>query len=176
MIVRRTWPITVLLSYALLIACQAKHDPVAMDGLKNFAQLYATAWSGRDPAAFASFYAENGSLVINDGEPSVGRKAVEQTAREYMTAFPDMLVELVDVHRQGDQVIFNWHWTGTNTGPGGTGNRVDLTGYEVWTLDDDGLILESRGHLDEAEYRRQLNSGPEGTELNSRRPDPAASD
>ena len=162
MIMRRTGPVVVLLSSMLLMACQSKHEPTATDGLTDFANRYAQAWSGGDPAAFASFYAEDGSLVINDGEPSVGRKAIEQTARDYMTAFPDMLVELVAVHRDSNHVVFSWHWTGTNTGPGGTGNAVDLAGYEEWTLSDDGLISESRGHLDEAEYQRQLNAGSEG--------------
>jgi hypothetical protein len=32
-------------------------------------------------------------------------------------------------------------------------------GYEQWTLDDDGLILQSLGHYDEAEYQRQLSAG-----------------
>jgi hypothetical protein len=74
-----------------------------------------------------------------------------------MSAFPDMVVSLVEVERQGERVIFRWHWTGTNIGPGGTGNAVDLTGYELWTLDAGGRIKESLGHLDEAEYQRQLN-------------------
>jgi len=126
--------------------------------LTNFATRYAAAWSGQDPAAFASFYAENGSLRINDDEPSVGRQAVEQTARDFMTAFPDMVVRMVEVRREADYIEFHWHWTGTNTGPGGTGNAVDLRGYEQWTLDDNGLILESLGHLDNAEYQRQLNA------------------
>ena len=38
----------------------------------------------------------------------------------------------------------------------GTGHAVDLTGYEEWTLDDEGLILQSNGHYDAAEYERQL--------------------
>ena len=130
--------------------------------LTGFATRYATAWSSQDPAAFAGFYAENGSLTINDGEPSVGRDAVEQTAQEFMTAFPDMVVKLIDVRREGDRVNFYWHWTGTNTGPGGTGNAVDLRGYESWTLHSDGLILESLGRLDDAEYQRQLSVGAEG--------------
>lgn len=71
--------------------------------------------------AFAKFYAENGSLTINDGEPSVGRDAVEGAARAFMNGFPDMVLRLVEVRQEGGQVIFHWHWTGTNTGPGGTG-------------------------------------------------------
>ena len=148
-------------SLVFLTACQSKEEPMVMTELTEFATRYATAWSSQDPAAFASFYAENGSLTINNGEPSVGRDAVEQTAREFMTAFPDMVVRLVDVRQEGDHVIFHWHWTGTNTGPGGTGNAVDLEGYEEWTLVSDVLILESLGHMDEAEYQRQLNAGME---------------
>jgi hypothetical protein len=46
--------------------------------------------------------------------------------------------------------------TGTNTGPGGTGNSVLISGYELWKIENDGLIAESRGHFDVAEYERQL--------------------
>jgi S-methylmethionine-dependent homocysteine/selenocysteine methylase len=37
---------------------------------------------------------------------------------------------------------------------------VDLRGYEVWTPDEDGLIPESHGRVDDAEYQRQLNARP----------------
>jgi len=80
-----------------------------------------------------------------------------------MTAFPDMVVTMVEVRQEGNHVVFYWHWTGTNTGPGGTGNGVDLRGFEEWTLNGDGLILESRGHYDHEEYERQLNAGAEET-------------
>lgn len=153
--------VMMLLTLVWLSACQSKQDPMDIAELAEFATRYAEAWSGQDPKAFASFYAETGSLTINDGAPSMGRDAVEQTAREYMSAFPDMVVRMVELSRDGERVNFYWHWTGTNTGPGGTGATVDLKGYEQWTLDDDGLILESLGHLDEAEYQRQLNAaGP----------------
>ena len=150
--------VMMLLTLVCLSACQSKQEPMDIAELAEFATRYAEAWSGQDPKAFASFYAETGSLTINDGVPSVGRDAVEQTAREYMSAFPDMLVRMVELSRDGERVNFYWHWTGTNTGPGGTGATVDLKGYEQWTLDEDGLILESLGHLDEAEYQRQLTA------------------
>lgn len=126
--------------------------------LNEFATRYAAAWSSQDPEMLASFYSENGLLQINNGESSVGRDAITQTAQSFMSAFPDMVVKLVELRRFGDQVQFNWHWTGTNTGPGGNGNSVDLQGYEQWTLDDDGLILQSLGNFDEDEYQRQMNA------------------
>jgi hypothetical protein len=45
---------------------------------------------------------------------------------------------------------------GANTGPGGTGKRVRISGYELWQFDNDGLIRKSKGHFDSAEYERQL--------------------
>ncbi len=145
-------------SVALLSACQPREEQIDTTELTEFAALYAAAWSSQNPVAFGLFYAESGSLRINDGEPSIGRDAVTETARGFMTAFPDMNVRLVELREADGYIEFHWHWTGTNTGLGGTGNAVDLRGYEQWTLDDDGLIIESLGHLDDAEYQRQLNA------------------
>lgn len=145
--------VAMLFATALLSGCNS-----GKDGMADFATRYAEAWSGQDPAALAAFYAEDGILVVNDGAPSVGRAAIEATAGAFMTAFPDMVVELVELERRDDDsVVFHWHWTGTNTGPGGTGNPVDITGYEEWTLNSDGEIRESLGHYDDAEYQRQMS-------------------
>lgn len=127
--------------------------------LTDFGTRYAAAWSSQNPASVASFYNEQGSLVVNGGASSVGRSAITETARGFMTAFPDMVVKMDQVTRNGSHVIFRWTWTGTNTGPGGTGKPVRINGYEEWTIGADGLIAESKGHYDEAEYQRQLKSG-----------------
>jgi hypothetical protein len=55
-----------------------------------------------------------------------------------------------------------WTLVGTNTGPGGTGKRVHISGFEQWRIGADGLIAESRGHFDSAEYQRQLEQGVNG--------------
>jgi hypothetical protein len=39
---------------------------------------------------------------------------------------------------------------------------VRIGGYEEWTFGLDGLIAESKGHFDEAEYQRQLRVGVAG--------------
>lgn len=153
-----------MVTLPLLSACQSDNEEEDMTDLADFATRYAAAWSSQDPEAFSFFYAENGSLQINDGEPSIGRAAIAETARSFMAAYPDMVVRLMELRRTNDHVEFHWHWTGTNTGPGGTGSAVDLRGYEQWTLAEDGLILESLGHYDEAEYERQLNADRAATE------------
>ena len=129
------------------------------DELSKFARRYADAWCSQDPEKVATFFAEKGSLSVNDGTPAVGRAAIAEIARGFMRTFPDMVVTMDEVTRDSDRTKFHWTLTGTNTGPGGTGKRVRLSGYELWKIDKDGLIAESKGHFDAAEYERQLKEG-----------------
>lgn len=126
------------------------------DKLKEFATKYTAAWCSQNAASVAAFYAENGSLKINNGTPSVGRKAITAAAQDFMTAFPDMAVTMDGTTLDGNHAIFRWTLIGTNTGPAGTGNHVKISGYEEWTIGSEGLIAESKGHFDEADYERQL--------------------
>jgi predicted ester cyclase len=71
-------------------------------------------------------------------------------------ALPDMIVTMDKVLREPRGTVFHWTLTGTNTGPGGAGKRVRISGYELWKINNDGLIGESKGHFDSAEYERQL--------------------
>jgi len=97
---------------------------------------------------------------VNDGEPALGREGITESAQGFMTAFPDMQV-LLDRLEVNDGVFFHWTLIGTNTGPGGTGNKVHISGYEQWTMSEDGLIGRSLGHYDAEEYARQLAEGVE---------------
>ena len=129
------------------------------DRLLDFARRYTEAWCSRDPARVAEHYASEGLLTINGGTPSVGRAAITEAARLFMTAFPDMQVLMDDVIVKDDATEYHWTLVGTNTGPGGTGNRVRISGFEEWTIGDDALVAESQGHYDQAEYDRQLEQG-----------------
>jgi len=127
--------------------------------LDKFAQRYAKAWCSQNPESVAAFFAERGSISINNGPPAVGRTAIAREAQAFMTTFPDMIVTFDKLEPRGDRAAFHWTLTGTNTGPGGNGNRVRISGYELWNFDNDGLIGDSLGHFDAAEYERQLKHG-----------------
>lgn len=124
--------------------------------LIDFAKRYTAAWCSQDAASVAAFYSPNGSLCINDGVPSVGRAAITEAAQGFMTAFPDMKVLMDKVVLQSGNAQYHWTLTGANTGPGGTGQRIKISGFEVWTIGPDGLIAESQGNFDGKEYQRQL--------------------
>ncbi|HJX89398.1 MAG TPA: ester cyclase [Pyrinomonadaceae bacterium] len=125
--------------------------------LTDFAMRYTAAWSSQNPASVAAFYEERGSLKINDGVPSVGRTAIAAAAQDFMTTFPDMVVTMDGINLDGSHAVYRWTLNATHTGPGGTGNTVRISGYEEWIISANGLIAESKGHFDEAEYQRQLN-------------------
>jgi steroid delta-isomerase-like uncharacterized protein len=127
-----------------------------------FAKRYAEAWCSQDPEKVAAFFAENGSLSVNDGPPAAGRAAVADVARGFMHDLPDMVVTMDDFSRNSHGAKFHWTLTGTNTGLGGTGKRVRIRGYELWQFDNAGLIENSKGHFDSAEYERQLKHGIDG--------------
>jgi SnoaL-like polyketide cyclase len=111
----------------------------------------------------AAFFAGKGSLKINDGAPATGRAAITSSVQEFMTAFPDLVVKMDSLTVKGTEITYRWTLTGTNTGPGGTGQFVRISGFEEWRFGPDGLIAESKGQFDAAEYRRQLNAGTNGS-------------
>ncbi|MGD8395879.1 MAG: selenium-binding protein SBP56-related protein [Candidatus Eiseniibacteriota bacterium] len=168
---RRGHGIVVVLVASAALACgDAGRQPVAsgatredtsrgVEEVRDFARRYTAAWNSGEPGNVAAFFAEDGSLTVNDSQPAVGSAAITEVARGFMTGFPDMVLLFDGLEPAGDRVSFHWTFVGTNTGPGGSGQRVRFSGYESWRFDRDGLIADSLGHFDAAEYERQLENG-----------------
>jgi predicted ester cyclase len=128
-----------------------------MGNLRDFAQRYTEAWCSHDPAQVAAFFSPQGWLSVNGADSAVGHAAITETARGFMTTFPDLRVLMDEVKVLDGGGEYHWTLIGTHTGRGGTGRRVRVSGFEVWTIGPDGLIAESRGSFDDAEYQRQLS-------------------
>ena len=123
--------------------------------VREHARSYTDAWCSHDPARVAAHFASGGTIAINGGEPT----EVTEVARSFISAFPDIQVFMDDVVFKDEAVEFHWTFTGTNTGPGGTGKWVRISGFEEWTFGDDGLVAESQDSYDQAEYDQQLEHG-----------------
>ena len=128
------------------------HD---QEQVREFARSYTAAWCSHDPTRVADHFRPGGTIAINGGEAA----QATDVARSFMAAFPDIQVFLDDVVFKDELVEYHWTFTGTNTGPRGTGASVRISGFEEWTLGDDGLVAESQGHYDQVEYDRQLERG-----------------
>ncbi len=146
--------------------------PPTASALQDFAVRYTAAWCSQNAASVAAHFAPTGSLSVNDSAPAVGTNAITEVAQSFMYAFPDLRVVMDDLRIEGDRPHYHWTLTGTNTGPGGTGHHVRISGFEIWKIGPDGLIASSQGHFDSAEYQRQLANGVQPPQQGIRHPAP----
>jgi predicted ester cyclase len=144
--------ISSILFIVLLSACGQSHH----EDMVTFAEGYTAAWNSGNPDNVAGYYAEDGVLTINKGTPSKGRDALSATANSFMEGFPDLQLVMDSLVEDGDTYRYHWTFTGTNSGPGGTGNKVIFSGFERWTINEEGLIQQSIGTFDAEDYNRQL--------------------
>ncbi|CUH48629.1 nuclear transport factor 2 family protein [Ruegeria atlantica] len=124
------------------------------DMLNNLARDYAIAWSSGDPNAVASFFAPDGQITINRGEPIVGRAAVADMARGFYADFPDLEVRCDMLRWAGSHAIFVWTLEGHHSE---TGNHVVTRGWEEWELTADNKVQTSLGWFDADDYQRQID-------------------
>jgi hypothetical protein len=73
-------------------------------------------------------------LTVNNCVPAVGRNAITEVARSFMTTFPDMCVVMDELLVHGDRIKYRWTLSGTSTGPGGAGHQVRISGFELWQI------------------------------------------
>jgi hypothetical protein len=144
------------LAFIAVAACTPKGESMNDSQLTEFAARYTAAWCSHRASSVATFYSVAGSLAINSGAPALGRHAIEAAAQSFMTAYPDLVVKFDRLEPKGDRVLYHWTFIGTNTGPGGTGNQVRISGYEDWNIGPDGLIADSKGHYDAQDWDRQV--------------------
>jgi predicted ester cyclase len=137
-----------------LTGCQSEKSEY--ERMVDFGNDYTAAWNSKKPEKMASFYAENGSLTINNGTPSEGRTQIAEAARSFMVAFPDLKLSMDSLVADAGTYRYHWTFEGTNTGPDGTGNKVLFSGFERWTMNEEGLVQKSIGTFDAADYNRQL--------------------
>lgn len=114
---------------------------------------YAKAWSSGSPQAVASFFAEDGQIAINRGDPSVGRAAIAEMAASFYAAFPDLIVRCDDLRVVGNHALFAWTLEGHHVE---TKNFVKVPGWEEWELDENSLVKSSTGWFDAADYDAQI--------------------
>jgi nuclear transport factor 2 (NTF2) superfamily protein len=127
----------------------------------EFARHYTSAWCSQNPARVAECFSPDGSLRVNDAAAAKGRNAIREVAQGFMVMFPDLELTMDDLNVDGGHTIYHWTLAGSNKGPGGTGKKLRISGYEEWTIGADGLIAQSLGHFDEEEFQRQLKIGIE---------------
>ena len=119
---------------------------------KQMADAYTAAWNSGSAQAVAEFYAKDGGIVINRGEPWQGRDRVAQMAAGFFSDVPDLKLVCDGLRCAGDHVVYLWTFTGTHSG---TKRPLRVAGWEEWDLDADYKVKQSRGWYDADDYTRQ---------------------
>ncbi|MCW5747453.1 MAG: SgcJ/EcaC family oxidoreductase [Alphaproteobacteria bacterium] len=120
------------------------------------ADAYTAAWNSGSAQAVAAFYAGDGQIEINRGEPWKGRSRVAEMASGFFADVPDLKLVCDGIRCAGDHVVYLWTFTGTHAG---TSNPLRVAGWEEWDLDADYKVTASRGWYDAEDYQRQTGGG-----------------
>lgn len=123
-------------------------DPCAL------AEAYTAAWNTGRPEEVAAFFAPDGIIIINGGQPWRERAGVALMAQGFFSDIPDLHLVNDGVRAAGQHVVYQWTFTGTHSG---SGNKVQVSGWEEWDLDAANQIAMSRGWFDVDDYSRQTS-------------------
>ncbi|GGG62500.1 hypothetical protein GCM10011374_27120 [Kocuria dechangensis] len=140
-------------------------DPARERLLRQELQAQFEAMNAHDISAFAGFYADDAVVVDPQyPEPLRGRAAVEQDARAFLTAFPDLQMVLVSALFDDRTIAAEATLRGTHDGPLAlpdgelppTGRRLEFPMAVFSRVNDSGRIVEERRYYDIAGQQQQL--------------------
>ncbi|MCD1143926.1 ester cyclase [Kocuria sp. LUK] len=123
------------------------------------------ALNAHDTAAFAATYSPDAVVHTSaNPEPVRGTEAIAQDTEHWITAMPDMAIEIEELVVDGATVAMRLLFTGTHTGPlTSSAGEVPPTGRTVSVPmavfnrnDENGLTEVEHRYLDLADMARQL--------------------
>lgn len=126
------------------------------NAVAQMARNYTAAWNSKSADAVASFFAEDGEIVINRGDPSTGRAEIAAMAAGFHADVPDLSLTCDGIRTAGDHAVYVWTFTGHDAS---TGNPLSIRGWEEWDLGADLKVKASRGWFDAEDYARQVAGG-----------------
>lgn len=127
--------------------------------LKAFAEEYAAAWSSKNSANVLALHSENSRLSVNDGEPAIGKDAIRKVIVDFMQGYPDLHIQVNDVVEERTGTVFYCNVFATNSGPGGTGEKINMEVQEFWRFDDNGKFIQIKAYDNPEKFNRRLKHG-----------------
>ena len=112
------------------------------DRMRQTADAYTAAWNSGSAEAVAAFFAPDGRIVINRGEPWEARAGVARMAAGFYADVPDLHLVCDGLRIAGDHAVYLWTFTGHHAT---SGNPLRVVGWEEWDVDVDLRVKSSRG-------------------------------
>jgi uncharacterized protein (TIGR02246 family) len=125
------------------------------ESAQRLATAYTAAWNSGSPEAVASFYAPDGQIVLNRGNPWIGRSGVAAMASGFFADVPDLSLVCDAVRCAVSHIAYFWTFTGTHAS---TKNPLRVVGWEEWDIGPNHNIAASRGWYDAEDYARQTKT------------------
>lgn len=119
----------------------------------QMAAEHAAAWSENSPDKIGELFAEDGTIIVNDGDAHVGRTAIIENAKELLQTFPGLVVLCHETRHAGNRAVFIWTLEGRHAE---TGNGISLPGWHEWELDANMRVMHCKGYFDPADLERQI--------------------
>lgn len=124
---------------------------------------YMQAWNDHKPDQAASYFADNGEFLdASVGTPQVGRQAAnDNVIKVFIQAVPDLKWKMLgEPIVNGDNIAFEWEFTGNNTGAWGpetpaTNKPLAFKGVSFIRLSD-GKIASQHDYYDALGFNKQL--------------------
>ncbi len=126
---------------------------ISPDKLEEKAAAYTAAWNSGSPEAVAGHFAEDGVIVINQGDPWEGRSGIAEMAAGFFRDVPDLNISCDSIRLAGTHAVYMWTFTGHDAT---TGNALSISGWEEWDLTENFETKSSRGWFDAEDYARQV--------------------
>ena len=144
---------------ALLTTGVAFASDMAADVVKD----YLAAWNAHDAAMAGSFFADDVTYYdASVGTPVTGKEAATTgVVASFINAVPDLKWEMTgDPIVDGENVAFQWKFSGTNTGAWGdgtaaSGKAFEFVGATVMSVKD-GKIATQSDYYDALGFFKQL--------------------
>lgn len=155
----------------VLFSCGTNSQDASIDVAQNILEKdlvkYESIWNrflaGDTSVANENNFQKDVVVVTAQGD-LVGIKAVKDFYMNYLNGFSDIEFTILDAFGQGDRIVKHWNFKGIHTGEffgiPATGNKLDLSGTTLVTMQD-GKIAKEQDFFDMQSLILQLQQPSE---------------
>lgn len=108
-------------------------------------QFFREVWNERRVEAIGEYAHPDGIAHHTNGHPTDTAHFRDVVHKQFLDAFPDLVIDVKDVVAEGERVVVRWHASGTHLGDGlgirASQQRVNFFGM-TWFVFRQGKIAE----------------------------------
>jgi predicted ester cyclase len=130
------------------------------------ARDYFERVTARDPDGMMEFWVRGKGADIHGIARLVAPDNYRAWFANFFAAVPDLRFEVLEVIAEGDRAAVRWRAAGTFNGTGKlegfepNGAKIEMTGCDVLTFDEDGMLVDNQAYTNGMELARQIGAMP----------------